>query len=608
MPSGSDRAGDADRALRRVERITAVGATIGGLEMLRIGSAYADDGINSWPITRTRLRRLTPPFGAIVDAAVRHPNVLVVAGVRAASGAVLLLPGIGRVARGVALAGAVGSGALLHLRTNYGNDGSDHLAVVSFWSALAEKAFGDDRRAREAALGFIAAQSALSYLTSGLTKLRSPIWRSGDALSGVLRTRTYGDPDLYALIRDRPRLRLLASWGVMLFEVAFPLALVLPTRLSRTLLAGAAIFHVLNARYMGLNRFLWSFAGSYPAVDHVAGLLRPALATGAARLVPMARTRSGALAAIAVGIGATAAVVAAVARRRRARPVPAAPGRMVALADGDVHVRIRGDAPGPVVLLESALATPCTAWTHVVDALVDELTTVAYDRVGNGWTAQGAPVDVASTLARATAVLDATAPGRRAIVVGHSVGGLLALLAAARDPGRIAGIVLVDSSHPEELERSSTQRDGLPLVGQGLHAMLRRTLRGERVPESELGAIAHLPEAEREATIALLRGPSAWRGALAELRAWEPGWNAAARHATVPADIPLAVVTAGRQASVDSEHRRMQADLAARSTTSTHVTVEGAEHDGVVLEAEPARAVADAIRWVAARIDERDAA
>lgn len=271
------------RAFRAVEAVTAVGVLLGGLELLRVRKTYTDESLNSWPITRTRLYRLAPPRGRAVDAAVRYPHVLVVAGARAASGAALLLPGLGPAARAAALAGAVGSGALLHLRTNYGNDGSDHLATISLSASLIEKGFSRDAAVRRAALGFIAAQSTLSYVTSGATKLRSPIWRSGEALTGVMRTRTYGDGWLYRLLRDRPRLTRLAGWAVMLFEVAFPLVFVLPTPLSRALLGGAAFFHVLNARFMGLNRFLWAFVGSYPAVIYFADLVGRRIDEGAPR-------------------------------------------------------------------------------------------------------------------------------------------------------------------------------------------------------------------------------------------------------------------------------------------------------------------------------------
>lgn len=268
-----------DEAFRRIEMITAVGATIGGLEMLRIGDSFDDTGLNAWPITRTRLRGLASDKGRVVDTLVRYPRVLGVAAVRAASGAGLLTAGGAggaRAARAAALAGLVGTGAALHLRSNYGNDGSDHLAFITFGASLAEKGALGDVKAREAALAFVAGQACLAYFVSGVVKLRSPVWRSGDALTGVLRTRTYGDRGLYRIFRGRRRLTRAASWGVMLAEVSFPLVLIAPRPVAAGIFAGAAGFHLVNARFMGLNRFLWSFVGAYPAVAYFArGLRRP---------------------------------------------------------------------------------------------------------------------------------------------------------------------------------------------------------------------------------------------------------------------------------------------------------------------------------------------
>ena len=54
----------------------------------------------------------------------------------------------------------------------------------------------------------------------------------------------------------RPRLLQLMSWGVMGFEVLFPLAVLHPLALY-TGLAIAAAFHLANAFLFGLNRFFW---------------------------------------------------------------------------------------------------------------------------------------------------------------------------------------------------------------------------------------------------------------------------------------------------------------------------------------------------------------
>ena len=55
------------------------------------------------------------------------------------------------------------------------------------------------------------------------------------------------------------------SVAVILFEVVFPLALIslLTTALALALAAG---FHLSNALFLGLNRFVWAWISAYPAL------------------------------------------------------------------------------------------------------------------------------------------------------------------------------------------------------------------------------------------------------------------------------------------------------------------------------------------------------
>ncbi|WP_298183169.1 hypothetical protein [Saccharomonospora sp.] len=259
---------DIDAAFQRVERLTATGATISALELLAARKALEDRSLLGWPVSRTRMLSLNRTPGRYLDKVLRYPQVLGVVGARAVSGLTLLSPRVSRRGRAVALAGMTGTGAAINLRSNYGLDGSDHFAFINFAVALLEKLYPNDRRAREAALAFIAAQSCLAYFTSGAVKMTSPVWRSGDAITGVFRTRTYGDRFFYELVKDRKLLAQAVAWGTMVAEVLFPLVLVAPRPIAKMILLAGMGFHLGNARFMGLNRFFWSFVASYPAVAH----------------------------------------------------------------------------------------------------------------------------------------------------------------------------------------------------------------------------------------------------------------------------------------------------------------------------------------------------
>ena len=116
-------------------------------------------------------------------------------------------------------------------------------------------------------LGWIAAHSVLSYFIAGVAKLRSNNWRTGFALQTLLRSD--GPYMLFAPSRNLADSKSLCaglSWLIILFEITFPLVLILPWEGKLVLLSIALLFHITNAAVLGLNRFVWAWAATYPAV------------------------------------------------------------------------------------------------------------------------------------------------------------------------------------------------------------------------------------------------------------------------------------------------------------------------------------------------------
>ncbi len=142
------------------------------------------------------------------------------------------------------------------------NGGADKMAMLSLTclsAAHLAPAWAD------VALAYLATQLALSYFVSGWVKMANPDWRSGRALRDVFAFSIYPVSDDVRGWSAYPRLLWVGSWGVMLFEVAFPLALVHPWTLYAAL-AVAAGFHLANACLFGLNRFLWIWLSVFPAL------------------------------------------------------------------------------------------------------------------------------------------------------------------------------------------------------------------------------------------------------------------------------------------------------------------------------------------------------
>lgn len=116
----------------------------------------------------------------------------------------------------------------------------------------------------------------------------------------------------------------------------------------------------------------------------------------------------------------------------------------VSTPDGTVLAGERRGLPGttPVVLLHAGVADR-RSWHGVLDRLDGaDLDLIAYDRRGYGASPDAAAETAFTHLADLLAVLDA-AGADRAVVVGNSMGGALALDLALTAPERVASLLLV---------------------------------------------------------------------------------------------------------------------------------------------------------------------
>lgn len=273
-PPRVSRSAITDQRMVTAARITAFGALVGSLEELSRPDDMHDRGLFSWPVRRTGLRVLSNRKLTPLLRNFEHPRYQKIVGLRTlAATAVLLLPGTSR-ARKAALFGLSGLMVAKSYRSTYGSDGSDQMSFITTTLASAASLPTLSPTQRGMFSGFLAFQSTLSYFAAGVAKLRSPAWRDGSAVTGIFRTKTYGDEGLYMFIRNRPWAARGLAWAVIIAETAFPVVLILPPVPRRALLGLAAIFHVGNARYMGLNRFFWAFLGTYPVVDERADALQ----------------------------------------------------------------------------------------------------------------------------------------------------------------------------------------------------------------------------------------------------------------------------------------------------------------------------------------------
>ena len=122
----------------------------------------------------------------------------------------------------------------------------------------------------------------------------------------------------------------------------------------------------------------------------------------------------------------------------------------------------------PAVVFEAALGEPGTlAFAAAIPAIAARTRLIAYDRAGLGTSDPAAELTL-DVQVDDLAALAAYAGDGPCVLAGHSWGGLLVLLAAARYPDLVAGLVLIDpadeiywASLPPEIHQESTDQAAL---------------------------------------------------------------------------------------------------------------------------------------------------
>lgn len=112
----------------------------------------------------------------------------------------------------------------------------------------------------------------------------------------------------------------------------------------------------------------------------------------------------------------------------------------------------------PAVVLINGGGGPIEGWYKVFGELAKEHTVFAYNRLGIGGSEKpSSPQDGDAIVASLENLLAAAELPPPYVLTGHSLGGLYANLFARRFPDRTAGVVLLESSHPEDLKINEKQ-------------------------------------------------------------------------------------------------------------------------------------------------------
>ena len=126
---------------------------------------------------------------------------------------------------------------------------------------------------------------------------------------------------------------------------------------------------------------------------------------------------------------------------------PQAPGRLVDLGGYKLHLWCSGSGT-PAVVLSSGSGDFSFDWTLVQSEIGRTTRVCSYDRGGEAWSDLGpSPLTLRQEAFDLRRMLQKSAVSGPYVIVGHSLGGMLAEVFASQYPLDLSGLVLVDASN-----------------------------------------------------------------------------------------------------------------------------------------------------------------
>jgi pimeloyl-ACP methyl ester carboxylesterase len=130
-----------------------------------------------------------------------------------------------------------------------------------------------------------------------------------------------------------------------------------------------------------------------------------------------------------------------------------APGKLVDVGGYRLHINCQGQG-NPTVVMESGNGNFSLNWGSVPREVAKFTRVCTYDRAGLGWSDLSPRRRTAHNLVQDLhTLLERSGVEPPYVLVGHSLGGMLIRLYAHEHPDQVVGMVLVDSSHEEQLLR-----------------------------------------------------------------------------------------------------------------------------------------------------------
>ncbi|MCH8845265.1 MAG: alpha/beta hydrolase [Proteobacteria bacterium] len=271
------------------------------------------------------------------------------------------------------------------------------------------------------------------------------------------------------------------------------------------------------------------------------------------------------------------------------------PGKLIDVNGRKMHIYCIGNK-SPTIILDSGTGGFSLEWKDIQHSLSQYVRVCAYDRAGYGWSDMG---PLPRTTKRITHELHTLLQNAGIhgpyIMVGHSFGGFTAQYFARYFNHEIAGIVLIDSSHEEQVYR--LPENGKDVVRRSLHQdrsnMVTRSVLHEHFPK-EVAAVAQQLMTRWTALLTWREEMANYALSSRELRDV---------HDRPILEIPIVVLTRGKRVwpntpygdAMETVWKELQDELSSLNGNSTHII---AENSGHVIHLDEPELVVDAIHDV----------